>query len=168
MCDTSCYAACGAAAVAAGLALLVWQQSQNGVPSLAAMANAAPVSLARPPRRDAVLVFGASGKLGREVVQQASLCKPCVASECWLARTSACVGACWQPTDTPVHRLYVLMVLVKTCLALCATHHMCWKVPPCVRAACAGGPDSGGSHARCGKGKGSIHGAGHAGGRGRP
>jgi len=59
-----------AAAVAAGLALLVWQQTQNGAPSLAAMAGDAPAILARAPRRDAVLAFGASGKLGRQVVLQ--------------------------------------------------------------------------------------------------
>jgi len=70
-----------AAAVAAGLALLVWQQTQNGAPSLAAMAGDAPAILARAPRRNAVLVFGASGKLGRQVVLQvnppALLWHPC-------------------------------------------------------------------------------------------
>ena len=66
-----------AAAVAAGVALLVWQQTQNGAPSLAAMAGNAPAILARAPRRDAVLVFGASGKLGRQVVLQVWLLLHC-------------------------------------------------------------------------------------------
>ncbi len=66
-----------AAAVAAGLALLVWQQTQNGASSLAAMAGDAPAILARAPRRDAVLVFGASGKLGRQVVLQVWLLLHC-------------------------------------------------------------------------------------------
>jgi len=50
------------------VALLVWQQSRNtsGQTPLAEMATAGS-SL---PRQNAVLVFGASGKLGRQVVQQ--------------------------------------------------------------------------------------------------
>ena len=57
------------AAVAAGVALLVWQQSRNGAetPVLSGPMHAAASDV---PRQDAVLVFGASGKLGRQVVLQ--------------------------------------------------------------------------------------------------
>ncbi|KAK9820647.1 hypothetical protein WJX81_005527 [Elliptochloris bilobata] len=58
------------AALAAGVALLVWQQSRNAAadtPAVTEPMHAAGFSL---PRQNAVLVFGASGKLGRQVVQQ--------------------------------------------------------------------------------------------------
>ena len=62
----------GAAAVAAGVALLVWQQSRNGAetPVLSGPMHA---EASEVPRQDAVLVFGASGKLGRQVVLQVRL-----------------------------------------------------------------------------------------------
>ena len=64
--------ALGAAAVAAGFGLLVWQQSRNGAetPVLSGPMHAAASEV---PRQDAVLVFGASGKLGRQVVLQVGL-----------------------------------------------------------------------------------------------
>lgn len=65
----------GAAALAAGVALLVWQQSRNGAetPVLSGPMHAAASEV---PRQDAVVVFGASGKLGRQIVLQVWLAGP--------------------------------------------------------------------------------------------